>query len=133
MPRTRTADPREIRTGAFWSKVRATAGRVPFVVDAVAAYFAMRDPHTPWRHKAILAGALAYFVLPIDAIPDFILPMGYADDAAALTAALAAAQMSIRDVHRLRARRALGLVVPGDVHQDRPTAGETGVRSAAGR
>ncbi len=112
---TTTSHPDQVQDHRFWAKVRSVAGRVPFTTEVVAAYFAMRDKHTPWRHKAILAGAIAYFVMPLDAIPDFILPMGYADDAAAITAAIAAASMSIQDVHRMQARRALGLVTEGDV------------------
>ncbi|MGB8019636.1 MAG: YkvA family protein [Candidatus Nanopelagicales bacterium] len=116
MGKLHESHPDQVEDGAFWRKVRAVAGRVPFVPEVVAAYFAMRDRSTPWRHKAVLAGAIAYFILPVDAIPDFILPMGFADDAAAIAAALAAARMSIHDVHRSQARRALGLVAPADVY-----------------
>lgn len=116
MGRPRSAHPNQVDDDAFWRKVRGAAGRVPFVTEVVAAYFAMRDRNTPWRHKVVLAGAIAYFVLPVDAIPDFILPMGYADDAAAIAAALAAAQMSIHEVHRAQARRALGVAAPSDVY-----------------
>lgn len=111
---THTSHPDHVEDRGFWAKIGAVAGRVPFATEFVAAYFAMRDEDTPWRHKAILAGAIAYFILPLDAIPDF-LPMGYADDTAAITAALAATAMSIKDVHRMRARRALGRVTEGDV------------------
>lgn len=58
---------------------------------------------------------IAYFILPLDAIPDVIFPIGYSDDAAAITAAVAAASMSIHEVHRTQARRALGLDVSGHV------------------
>jgi uncharacterized membrane protein YkvA (DUF1232 family) len=118
-----TTHPDQIEDASFWRKVRAVAGRVPFTVEVVAAWFAMRDPATPWRHKAVLAGAIAYFILPLDAIPDVILPIGYADDAAAITAAVAAASMSITDLHRIQARRALGLDVPGSVIPGEATAG----------
>ena len=114
---TGMSHPDQVEDRRFWRKVGAVAGRVPFTTEAVAAYFAMRDKHTPWRHKAILAGAIAYFILPVDAIPDFILPMGYADDAAAIAAAIGAASMSINEVHRQQARRALGLVTPGEVYE----------------
>jgi uncharacterized membrane protein YkvA (DUF1232 family) len=114
---TRMSHPDRVEARSFWRKVGAVAGRVPFTTEAVAAYYAMRDRHTPWRHKAILAGALAYFILPVDAIPDFILPMGYADDAAAIAAAIGAASMSIHEEHRQQARRALGLVPAGEVYE----------------
>jgi uncharacterized membrane protein YkvA (DUF1232 family) len=122
--RTAMSHPDQVEDLRFWRKVGAVAGRVPFTTEVLAAYFAMRDTHTPWRHKAILAGAIAYFILPVDAIPDFILPMGYADDAAAIAAAIGAASMSIHEEHRQRARQALGLVTPGGVHQGRVVTDE---------
>ena len=89
----------------FWNKIKAVARRVPFAEDAVASYYATRDPATPTRVKAILVGALAYFVLPFDAIPDFIAGLGYVDDAAVLVAALKAVGSSVTEAHRQRARR----------------------------
>lgn len=121
---TAMSHPDQVEDRRFWRKVGAVAGRVPFTTEALAAYFAMRDKHTPWRHKAILAGAIAYFILPVDAIPDFILPMGYADDAAAIAAAIGAASMSIHEEHRQQARQALGLMTRGEVHQGRVIADE---------
>ena len=118
---TSTTHPGQIEDRRFWRKLRRAAGHFPLTAELVAGYYAMRDKETPWRHKLILAGAIAYFILPVDAVPDFILPMGYADDAAALLAALGAVRMSVREEHRTRARRTLGLihqgegVVPGDV------------------
>jgi len=114
---TRMSHPDQVEDRRFWRKIGTVAGRVPFITEVVAAYYAMRDKHTPWRHKAILAGAIAYFILPVDAIPDFILPMGYADDAAAIAAAIGAASLSIHEEHRQQARRALGLVTAGEVYQ----------------
>ena len=59
------------------------------------------------RSRLILVGALAYFVAPFDFVPDFILGLGFVDDASILMAALAAVRSSIRDEHREAARRAL--------------------------
>ncbi len=91
----------------FWDKVRRTLGRVPFVEEAVAAYFCAIDGATPFRVKAVLIGALAYFVMPIDMIPDFIASLGYTDDAAVFYAALRTVAPHIKDRHRARAREAL--------------------------
>lgn len=89
----------------FWRKVRRTLGHVPFVEDAVAAFYCARDPDTPTSVKAIVWGALAYFVLPTDAVPDFIAGFGFTDDAAVMTAALTAIGSSLRDRHTAAARR----------------------------
>ena len=42
----------------------------------------------PWKVIATIAGAIAYFVMPIDVIPDFIPIVGYMDDAMVLKLAL---------------------------------------------
>lgn len=88
----------------FWSKVRRAIGRAPFVEDAAAAWFCARDSETPARVRAVLLGALAYFVLPMDMIPDVILKLGFTDDAAVLMLAIQAISGHIRPAHRERAR-----------------------------
>ena len=75
-------DEQTVREG-FWTKARRTLGRVPFSEDAVAAFHCAFDSATPLPIRATLLGALAYFVLPLDVIPDFIAGLGYTDDAAA--------------------------------------------------
>jgi uncharacterized membrane protein YkvA (DUF1232 family) len=96
-------DEARVRQG-FWKKARATLGKVPFTEDAVAAFYCATDPATPLPIRATLFGALAYFVLPIDAIPDFLLGLGFTDDAAVLVAAFTAARMHVSETHRARAR-----------------------------
>ena len=92
-----------VRDG-FWRKVRKTLGRVPFTEDALAAFYGATDTATPLPIRASLLGALAYFVMPFDAIPDFILGLGYTDDAAILIAAFTAARVHISEAHREKAR-----------------------------
>ncbi len=91
----------------FWSAVKRAANRIPFMEEVVAAYFCAMDPDTPLRVRGILLGALAYFILPFDMVPDFLLFFGFGDDIAVLTAAFAAVQGEIRDAHRKAARDAL--------------------------
>ena len=69
----------------FWTKARQTLGKVPFTEDAVAAFYCATDAATPMTVRATLFGALAYFVLPFDIIPDFIPVLGLADDAIIVT------------------------------------------------
>ena len=75
--------------------------------EVVAGYFCALDPKTPAKVRGILLAALAYFVLPLDFIPDFLLGIGFGDDVAVLMAALGAVRSNITDAHRLAARRAL--------------------------
>ncbi len=99
-------DTKRVEDG-FWNKVRKTLGHVPFVEEAVAAYFCATDRKTPLQVKAILIGALAYFVIPVDMIPDFIAALGFTDDAAVFYAALRTVAPHIQTHHREQARRAL--------------------------
>jgi uncharacterized membrane protein YkvA (DUF1232 family) len=92
----------------FWSTFRKAARQIPFAEDLVAAYYCALDPTTPARVRATLLGALAYFILPFDIIPDFIAGLGFTDDATVLLAAIGMVRAHITSVHREAARRALG-------------------------
>ena len=93
--------------GGLRRKLRATIGRVPFVEDVVAAFYCAADPHTPLYVKAVLMGAIAYFITPTDVIPDFVAALGYTDDAAVMMAAIRAIGNNLKPRHRERARRFL--------------------------
>jgi uncharacterized membrane protein YkvA (DUF1232 family) len=102
---------RKVRTD-FWSKLRRFAGQVPFVEDLVAGYYCALDPATPMRVRGMLLAAIAYFILPFDFIPDFIAGLGFADDAALMTAVLALVSAHITPTHRAAAARALDKELP---------------------
>jgi len=91
----------------FWTKLRRYGRHVPFLGDAVAAYFCARDPETPLQVKAVLVGALAYFVMPADLVPDFIAGLGFTDDATVVLAAIQVISPHIKDRHRDQARAAI--------------------------
>ncbi len=86
-----------------WRKARALGRQLPFAEDVIAAYFCVTDEKTPRRVKLVLLGALAYFVMPLDIMPDLLPLIGFTDDAAVITAALAAVASSITDEHRKKA------------------------------
>lgn len=92
----------------FWPKVRRVARRIPFMENLVAAYFCAIDPKTPATVRATIFGGLAYFVLPMDFIPDIVAGLGYTDDAAVISAMLAAIGRHVMPRHREAARAALG-------------------------
>jgi uncharacterized membrane protein YkvA (DUF1232 family) len=81
--------------------------RIPFAEDLLAAYYCAFDRNTPLRVKATLVAAIAYFVLPADAIPDVIPGLGFTDDAAVLATAIKLVADHIQPVHRDAARNAL--------------------------
>jgi uncharacterized membrane protein YkvA (DUF1232 family) len=91
----------------FWRKAARVAARLPFAEDLLAAYYCAFDQATPFRVRAALVGALAYFVLPFDFVPDFLPVLGFADDAAVLATALHMVAGHMRPEHREAAKRAL--------------------------
>jgi uncharacterized membrane protein YkvA (DUF1232 family) len=91
----------------FWAKLKRVARQVPFAEDIAAAYFCTLDPSTPSRVRFVLLGAIAYFVLPFDAVADFLPLLGFADDAAIIAAAISQVAGAITQEHRDKARDAL--------------------------
>ena len=91
----------------FWPKVRRVLKRIPFAADLLAAYYCALDPATPTSAKAILLGALAYFIMPVDLVPDFIAMLGFTDDAAVLYIAIKRVRQYITPEHRERAQEYL--------------------------
>lgn len=88
---------------------RKVARHVPFVEDAMAAFQAALDLDVPATKRAMIWAPLLYFVIPVDAVPDFIPGLGFVDDGAAIAAMLAAVGSAIKPAHRARARQMLGL------------------------
>jgi uncharacterized membrane protein YkvA (DUF1232 family) len=93
----------------FTDKIKGLAGKVGFLRQAVAMYFALRDPQTPAWVKAAIVAALGYFILPTDLVPDFIPVAGYADDAGVITTTMGVIDMYVTDQHRAEADKFLGI------------------------
>lgn len=92
---------------SVWRKLRKVAARIPFAEDLLAAYYCAFDHATPLQVRATLIGALVYFVLPLDAIPDVMPVLGFTDDAAVLATAIKLVTSHMTPVHRGAARDAL--------------------------
>ena|SRR3990167_1771975 len=93
-------------------KLLRFAGKIPFADDLAAAYFCARDPLTPIKAKAVLFAAAAYFVMPVDLLPDVIAGIGFTDDATVLATALGVVGMHVKERHRALARKVLRLPEP---------------------
>jgi uncharacterized membrane protein YkvA (DUF1232 family) len=91
----------------FWAKAKRFAAQLPFAEDLLTAYYCAFDRDTPVQVKAGLVGAIAYFVLPYDMLPDLLPGLGFADDAAVLASAIRLVAEHIRPEHREAARAAL--------------------------
>ncbi|HBS46492.1 MAG TPA: DUF1232 domain-containing protein, partial [Paenibacillus sp.] len=68
--------------------------------DAIALNYCAVDAKTPLWAKGIAFGALAYFISPIDAIPDAILGLGFTDDAAIIAAGIKAISGQVTNEHK---------------------------------
>ena len=76
-------------TFKFWKKLEKTARKagVKCVYAALCLYYALYSPYITKKDRRIIIGALGYFILPLDIIPDFIPGAGFSDDIAALVLA----------------------------------------------
>jgi len=97
-PDTQESREQQVRA-KFWPKMKRVISKVPFARDAAAAYYCAVDKNTPFRAKGVLFAALGYFILPMDAIPDIFAVVGFTDDIAVLTAALAMIRAHIKMEH----------------------------------
>jgi uncharacterized membrane protein YkvA (DUF1232 family) len=91
----------------FWKKLQQFAATLPIAEDLLTAYYCAFDRNTPNHVRAALLGALAYFVLPFDVMPDLLPIIGFTDDAAVLAAAIRLIWVHIQPAHRDAAREAL--------------------------
>jgi uncharacterized membrane protein YkvA (DUF1232 family) len=99
-------DPESLRR-RFWIKLKKVVGKLPFAEDLLAAYYCAFDRQTPRHVQAALLGAIAYFILPFDFIPDMLPVLGFTDDAAILATAIRLVSAHILPEHREAARAAL--------------------------
>ena len=98
---------RESVRNRFWIKLKQVAAKLPFTEDLLAAYYCAFDKETPRHVQAALMGAIAYFILPFDFVPDMMPLLGFTDDAAVLATAIRLVANHITDDHRKAARAAL--------------------------
>ena len=88
----------------FWPKMRRVAASVPFASEALAVWYCARDEETPVAAKGMMFAALAYFVMPVDAVPDFIAGIGYTDDAAVIATVLTLIGRHLKPEHKQAAQ-----------------------------
>jgi uncharacterized membrane protein YkvA (DUF1232 family) len=103
----RLAEDRESVRKRFWIKLKQVAAKLPFTEDLLAAYYCAFDRETPRHVQVALMGAIAYFILPFEFVPDMMPALGFTDDAAVLATAIRLVASHITDDHREAARAAL--------------------------
>jgi len=84
-------------------KVAKTAG-IKVIYYVLIAYYLLKKPDVPKKEKAIIIGALGYFIMPLDLVPDFTAGVGYVDDLGALALALGKVALYIDDDIKKQAR-----------------------------
>jgi len=74
----------------FWNKIRKYARKAgaKVVYASLLMYYAFRKKETPAWAKTAILGALAYFLSPIDFIPDLTPLLGFTDDFAVMLTGL---------------------------------------------
>lgn len=106
-PADRLAQDRESVRRRFWIKLKQGAAKLPFAEELLAAYYCAFDRETPRHVQATLLGAVAYFILPFDFMPDVLPMLGFTDDAAVLATAIRMVATHITQEHRDAARATL--------------------------
>ena len=101
----------------FWKKVERVAKKVGATVllPVFTLYYMLQDDKVSLQHKAYIVGALGYFILPIDLIPDGILPViGFTDDIAVMTLVLKLVKDSITPEIKARANARVSEIIGTD-------------------
>ena len=70
----------------FWDKIKNIAKKAGETIlrPVLTLYYILQDNEVSTKKKAYIIGALGYFILPVDLIPDFIAVIGYTDDLAVI-------------------------------------------------
>ncbi len=98
---------KEYSETGFWSKTFASVKKAgsALIETSLTMYYSAKDPSTPKWAKTIVIGALGYFILPVDAVPDAIPAAGFADDLWVNIGAFAMVAAYIKDTHKEKARK----------------------------
>ena len=93
----------------LWKKVKSVAKKagIKTIYMVLLLHYVLKSPDVPLEDKAKIYGALGYFILPIDLIPDFIPAVGYSDDVAALAFSLHAVWKNVTPEIKEQAQRKL--------------------------
>lgn len=100
--------------------LKKAAGAIPFSREVVSIYYCASDTNTPGRVKGVIGAALAYLVLPADAVPDLLPAIGFTDDVSVLTTTLGIVAAHINDDHKKSAEELLS--TPSDDENDESPA-----------
>lgn len=86
--RKKVDDATKVVEEKLWVKLEKAGSKISFAKDLVALYRYLMDSAVSWHRKTIVVGALIYFIVPIDSIPDIAPLFGYMDDLGVIMATL---------------------------------------------
>ena len=91
------------------SKIKETAKKAGLraIYMALLLYYALESPTISVMDKAIIYGALGYFIAPIDIVPDILPLVGLSDDIAVLAWAFSRVKHNVTDLTREKAKTKL--------------------------
>ena len=94
---------------SLWTKLKkfSKLAGLKVVYCVLLLYYVMIDPGVSIKNKAVIAAALGYFILPLDAIPDLTPIIGFTDDLGVLLFALSQVSDSITPEIKARAKKQL--------------------------
>ena len=94
---------------SLMSKIKETAKKAGLkaIYMALLLYYALDSPTISIADKAIIYGALGYFICPIDIVPDIIPFIGLTDDIAVLAWAFSRVKHNVNDMTREKAKTKL--------------------------
>ena len=97
---------KEYSDESFWDKVKNFAKKAgcEVIEKAIMLYYVAKDDDTPMTVKALIFGALGYFISPLDAIPDITPVVGFSDDLGVLAATISLVIASIKEEHKKKAK-----------------------------
>ena len=77
---------KEFSEDGLWEKIASVAKKagIKVVYYALLLFYALKSENVTMSDKALIIGALGYFILPLDLIPDFLVPVGYGEDLAVM-------------------------------------------------
>lgn len=96
----------EYSEDGFWGKLASYAKKAgrEVVDNALILYFSLQDPAVPTRFKAVIYGALGYFIMPVDVIPDVVPVVGFTDDFGILASAITAVAIYVSPETKQKAK-----------------------------
>jgi uncharacterized membrane protein YkvA (DUF1232 family) len=100
---------KEFSEDSFWDKLQNFALKAgeKLVYHVLVLYYTLQKKETPTWAKTIIIGALGYFILPFDFIPDFFIGIGFTDDLGTIVMALGTVIQYVDDTVRVKAKETM--------------------------